>query len=253
MKSTLLAITLFFIGLFSVTAQEQDSEKKDSTKHVRKNIIRFNLTSPFIFSNDYLVIGYERVIKENQSFSINVGRFALDGFGGKISESLQLLKNNDDFGINTSIDYRFYLGQVNKYSAPRGVYIGPYYSYNHFERGNVWNFEGETYQGQVNTDLTLNFHTIGFQLGYQFIFWDRVALDLVLIGPGIANYSAKIGLDTSMSPEDEALFFQELNQFLADKIPGYDQVIEPGEFERKGSFNTTTAGFRYMIHLGYRF
>jgi hypothetical protein len=46
---------------------------------------------------------------------------------------------------------------------------------------------------------------------------------------------------------------QELNQFLADKIPGYDQVIEPGEFERKGSFNTTTAGFRYMIHLGYRF
>lgn len=253
MKSTLLALTLFFIGLFSVTAQEQDSEKKDSTKHVRKNIIRFNLTSPLIFSKDYLVIGYERVIKENQSFSINVGQFALDGFGGPISESLDLERNNDDKGFNTSIDYRFYLGQVNKYSAPRGVYIGPYYSYNHFERGNVWNFEGETYQGQVNTDLTLNFHTIGFQLGYQFIFWDRVALDLVLIGPGIANYSAKVGLDTSMSPEDEALFFQELNEFLADKIPGYDQVIEPGEFERKGSFNTTTAGFRYMIHLGYRF
>jgi hypothetical protein len=164
-----------------------------------------------------------------------------------------LLKNNDDKGFNTSIDYRFYLGQVNKYSAPRGVYIGPYYSYNHFERGNVWNFEGETYQGQVNTDLTLNFHTIGFQLGYQFIFWDRVALDLVLIGPGIANYSAKIGLDTSMSPEDEALFFEELNALLADKIPGYDQVIEPGEFGRTGSFNTTTVGFRYMIHLGYRF
>jgi hypothetical protein len=99
----------------------------------------------------------------------------------------------------------------------------------------------------------LNFHTVGFQLGYQFIFWDRMALDLVLIGPGIANYSAKIGLDTSLSPEDEALFFEELNALLADKIPGYDQVIEPGEFGRTGSFNTTTVGFRYMIHLGYRF
>jgi hypothetical protein len=133
MKSTLFALTLFFIGLFSVTAQEQVSEEKDSTKHVRKNIIRFNLTSPLIISKDYLVIGYERVIKENQSFSINVGQFALDGFSGRISESLELLKNNDDKGFNTSIDYRFYLGQVNKYSAPRGVYIGRYYSYNHFE------------------------------------------------------------------------------------------------------------------------
>ena len=56
-----------------------------------------------------------------------------------------------------------------------------------------------------------------------------------------------------MSPEDEALFFEELNALLADKIPGYDQVIEPGEFGRTGSFNTTTVGFRYMIHLGYRF
>lgn len=253
MKNRFLIVTLLFAGCFSLAAQEQELTEKDSTKRVKKNIIRFNLTSPLIFSTDYLVLGYERVIKENQSISINMGRFALDGFGGRISESLDLVKNSDDFGINTSIDYRFYLGKVNKYSAPRGVYIGPYYSYNHLNRENVWNFEGDTYQGEVNSELTLNFHTIGFQLGYQFIFWDRVALDLVLIGPGIANYSAKVGLDTSMSPEDEALFFQELNEFLADKIPGYDQVIEPGEFERKGSFNTTTAGFRYMIHLGYRF
>ena len=44
-----------------------------------------------------------------------------------------------------------------------------------------------------------------------------------------------------------------LNEFLSDKFPAYNQVIEPGEFEKKGSFNTTTAGFRYLIHLGYRF
>ena len=57
-----------------------------------------------------------------------------------------------------------------------------------------------------------------------------MALDLVLIGPGIANYGAKVGINTSMSPEDEALFFEELNAYLSDKITGYDQVIEPGEF-----------------------
>lgn len=253
MKNVLLLVVLFLFGGSSLFAQEENAKQDDSTKHVRKNIIRFNLTSPLLFSTDYLVIGYERLVKENQSFSINIGRFALEKFGGIVTENLELEKGSDDFGINTSIDYRFYLGSVNKYSAPRGVYIGPYYSFNHFNRENSWNLEGQSYQGQVNTDLTFNIHTIGFQLGYQFIFWDRVALDLVLIGPGIANYSAKVGLDTSLSPEDEALFFGALNDFLADKIPGFDQVIEPGEFERKGSFNTTTAGFRYMIHLGYRF
>lgn len=253
MKKILILLALFSFSSSFLMAQDQEVTERDSTKHVKKNIIRFNLTSPLIFSKDYLVFGYERVIKENQSISINVGRFALDNFGGRISDALEIVKNSNDFGFNTSIDYRFYLGKVNKYSAPRGVYIGPYYSYNHFKRENVWNLEGDAYQGEVNSDLTLNFHTIGFQLGYQFIFWDRIALDLVLIGPGIANYGAKVGIDTSMSPEDEALFFEELNNYLTDKIPGFDQVIEPGEFERRGSFNTTTAGFRYLIHLGYRF
>jgi len=248
MKNLILVAFLLFAAFFSMNAQEQDS-----TKHVRKNIIRFNLTSPMLFSTDYLVFGYERVIKENQSISLNIGRFALGKFDSGISDALELEGGSKDFGINTSIDYRFYLGSVNKYSAPRGVYIGPYYAYNHFNRENTWNLNSDTYQGEVITDLTFNIHTIGFQLGYQFIFWDRLALDLVLIGPGIANYSTKVGLDTSLSPEDEALFFEALNEFLSDKIPGYDQVIEPGEFEKNGSFNTTTFGFRYMIHLGYRF
>ena len=253
MKKLLLIAALLFINAFSLKAQNEKINQSDSTKHVRKNTIRFNLSSPVLFTKDYLVFGYERVVKENQSFSINIGRFALDKFGGRISDALELKENNKDFGLNTSVDYRFYLGSVNKYSAPRGVYIGPYYSFNHFKRENTWELNGESHQGEVNSELSFNIQTVGFQLGYQFVFWDRIALDLVLIGPGIANYSAKLGLDTSMSAEDEALFFDAINGFLSDKFPAYDQVIEPGEFEKKGSFNTTTAGFRYLIHLGYRF
>lgn len=243
-------ISIVILSCFTSYGQEMTV---DTAKHIRKNIIRFNLTSPMLFSTDYLVFGYERVIKENQSISINIGQFALDKFDLGISDALELKGGSKDFGINTSIDYRFYLGSVNKYSAPRGVYIGPYYSYNHFNRENTWNLNGESYQGEVITDLKFNVHTVGIQLGYQFIFWDRMALDLVLIGPGIGNYSTKVDLNTTMSPEDEALFFESLNEFLSDKIPGYDQVIEPGEFEKNGSFNATTFGFRYMIHLGYKF
>lgn len=253
MKNRLLIAFFLFCSINSIFAQEEKAIENDSLKRVKKNIIRFNLTSPLIFSKDYLVFGYERVLKENHSISINLGRFALDKFKGSISESIELKKNNNDFGLNASVDYRFYLGSVNKYSAPRGVYIGPYISFNHFKRENNWLLNGDSYQGEVNTELEFNINTVGFQLGYQFIFWDRIALDLVLIGPGLANYSAKVGLDTTLSVEDEALFFEEINNYLSDKFPAFDQVIEPGNFERKGSFNTTTAGFRYLIHLGYRF
>ncbi|MBA4153813.1 hypothetical protein [Flavobacterium sp.] len=250
------SFSLFVLCFTSIVSFGQEATV-DTAKHVRKNIIRFNLTGPLLFTTDYLVFGYERVLKENQTMSINIGQFAVGKFSNKLEEAtgLEINRNTDDFGFNTSIDYRFYLGSVNKYSAPRGVYIGPFYSYNHFTRGNSWSLDGDEfeYQGEVYSEFALNIHTFGFQLGYQFIFWDRMALDLVLIGPGIANYGAKVNLDTTLSAEDEALFFEKFNAFLADKIPGYDQVIEPGEFGRSGSFNTTSAGFRYMIHLGYKF
>jgi putative salt-induced outer membrane protein YdiY len=206
-----------------------------------------------LFSEDYLVFGYERMLQENQSVSLNVGRFAMDKFGGNVSEELELKKNSKDKGLNLSLDYRFYLGSVNRYNGPRGVYIGPYYSYNSFSRENTWTLNTDSFQGSVLTDLSFNINTLGIQLGYQFIFWDRMALDLILIGPGVGFYGAKVKLDTDLSAEDEALFFDKLNEYLADKIPGYDKVIGEGELSKNGSFDVTSLGFRYMIHLGYKF
>lgn len=193
------------------------------------------------------------MLQENQSVSLNVGRFAMDKFGGNVSEELELKKNSKDKGLNLSLDYRFYLGSVNRYNGPRGVYIGPYYSYNSFSRENTWTLNTDSFQGSVLTDLSFNINTLGIQLGYQFIFWDRMALDLILIGPGVGFYGAKVKLDTDLSAEDEALFFDKLNEYLADKIPGYDKVIGEGELSKNGSFDVTSLGFRYMIHLGYKF
>lgn len=244
---------LLFIFCFSSFDTFGQEATIDTAKHVRKNIIRFNLTSPMLFSKDYLVFGYERMLKENQSVSLNVGRFAMEKFGGNVSEELELKKNSKDKGLNLSLDYRFYLGSVNRYNGPRGVYIGPYYSYNSFSRENTWTLNTDSFQGSVLTDLSFNINTVGVQLGYQFIFWDRMALDLILIGPGVGFYGAKVKLDTDLSAEDEALFFDKLNEYLADKIPGYDKVISEGELSKNGSFDVTSLGFRYMIHLGYKF
>lgn len=241
----LVVIIFIFSG---ITANAQN----DSTY---KNTVRFNVTNPLIFGNKAVILGYERVLKNNKTISINVGR----AYYPKLvdlnvdSSALELNSSYKDKGINISADYRIYLKKENKYTAPRGIYVGPYYSFNYFNRVNTWTLNTEDFQGDLETDLTMNIHTAGVELGYQFVFWNRISLDMILLGPGVSYYSIKAKLDTSLSPEDESLFFEELNNFLSDKIPGYDLVIDDVEFKTKGSIKTTSLGFRYMIMIGYRF
>jgi hypothetical protein len=258
---TLMLCLVFFTGygqektgldtLLNATSKSLPIPAKE--KKVRKNTILINLSNPMLISNKFQIIGYERILPNNQSFTVNVGIFSIPKFRGDLADSLGLNTDYKDKGFHFSTDYRFYLKKENKYAAPRGVYLAPYYTYNHLIRENSWNFENEGIIDQVYTDLTLNIHTIGAELGYQFVFRDRVALDLILMGPGFGFYSVKAELGTDMDPDKQSEFFDKLNEILADKIPGYEKVIEPGEFSKKGTYNTEGIGFRYLIRVGYRF
>jgi len=248
----LLTITHVLFLIFAATSISF-GQQDNSGKKPLKNTFRINLTNPIIFGENYLVLGYERVILPNQSASLNVGRFSLPKFSLINTGDLEIQKDYNDRGFHISFDYRFYLKSLNKYDAPRGVYLGPFYSYNHFNRENRWIYNSETFDGELTTDLSLDIHSVGVQLGYQFVFWRRLAVDLILFGPGAGFYGAKASLNTSLSPDEEAEFFQKLNELLAEKFPGYNQIITSTEFERKGSFQLTSLGFRYMIHLGFRF
>lgn len=245
-----MGLCLFFTFMLHIHSIGQDTTK---VKKPLKNTVRINLTNPIFFGDKYSVVGYERIVKSNQSFSINGGRFSIPKFININTGDLDIQKEYKDRGIHVSADYRFYLKGLNKFDAPRGVYIGPYYSYNYFNRENNWTYNSETFNGTLATDLTLNFHSFGAELGYQFVFWRRLAIDLILFGPGVGIYGAKAKLSTDLSVNDEAEFFKKLNELLSDKFPGYDQVIKSGEFETKGSFRLTSLGYRYIIHIGFRF
>jgi hypothetical protein len=242
----------FFILAFSLCSSvgiAQEKQKKEG-----KNVISFNITNPLIFGGKAYVIGYERVVKKHQSFSVNVGRMSLPAFSGGGTGSLTVQRNRNDKGFHFGTDYRFYLAKENKHNAPRGVYIGPYYSYNSFSRANEWNLNTASYNGTVTTTTSLKINTIGAQLGYQFIIWKRLAIDMILFGPGIGSYELKANINSTLSPQDQELFYQQLNNFLQEKIPGYNLVIGEGSgFKKNGSFNTTTIGYRYMINIGIKF
>lgn len=237
------------------TPGEPKKEKKQ--KRELKNTVRFNLTNPILLSESSLIFGYERVLWNNQTVSVNFGKNEmrdLNLFDPDFNnDEIQLTRNAENTGYNFSIDYRFYLAKLNAHPAPRGVYVAPYYSFNTFQKKNTWMLNTTNFQGEVNTDFALDIHTFGFELGYQFVFWRRVALDFVLFGPGIASYAFSADLNTTLSADDEALLFEKINEFLADKFPGYSFAIDDQEFKKTGSAKATSLGFRYMIQLGFRF
>jgi len=248
--SSLLMIHIFCtVFLFSVVPSHA---QKDS---VFKNTVRYNITNPLIFGTHSYQFGYERLIGKNQSFSVNIGSasFPMLIFNSTDTTIGLLSKDYEDRGFHISGDYRFYLKSENKHPAPRGIYIGPFYSYNYFNRINTWNLNSDSYQGSVQSDISLNIHTIGFELGYQFVFWNRLSVDLLLMGPGIGLYGLSKKINTSLSAEDEQAFFDVLNAILSEKIPGYDHVFDSGEFKYSGSINTINIGFRYMVMVGFRF
>lgn len=242
-----LIAALFFVQ--NTYCQDSIPVKKN-----RKNTVKVNLTSPMIFGDNNYVLGYERTIGKHQSFSVHVGTFSLGKLININTDSIESLdKDVSSYGLSLSGDYRFYLAKENKYNSPHGLYIGPYFAFNQFNRSIDLQAHTEAFTGNLNADFTFSVATLGFQLGYQFVFWDRVSLDLILFGPGISSYKAKVELSTSLDPDQEAEFFTKINEKLEEKIPGYSLVIEPGTFEKTGSRNTTSFGYRYIVMLGFRF
>ena len=238
---------LFLLVLFFITPRTFGQEDD------RINTVYVNITHPLLFGHAYIV-GYERVLRKDRSFTINFGNISLPKFGDEENDdSVKLTGNSGNKGIHVGVDYRFYLSKQNKFQAPRGVYLAPFYSYNYSSRTNQWDLNSSTFNGVVTTGLSFNVHTVGLQIGYQFVFWKRMAVDLVMCGPGVGFYKLEAAVHTNLSPDQESLLFEKLNAYLEDKIPGYSLIIKEGDFRKDGSANTTTWGFRYMVNVGYRF
>lgn len=243
-KPTIALIIVATLSVLTCHAQA------DSVKYF-KNTVRYNITNPMFFSWKFNVVGYERVIKDYQTVSVNIGRTALNEFILS-NDSIDLIDQYNDRGFNFSVDYRFYLQKENKYRAPRGIYIGPYYSYNQFSRDLTWDLSTENFNGEVNAAFNIRAHFIGAQLGYQFVFWERVSLDMILMGPGLWYWNLNSSFDTTLLTEDETMLLEQLNEMLQEKFPGSSLVVGEG-FEAQKTTSSYTMGFRYMINLGFRF
>jgi hypothetical protein len=251
--SALIFLTCLVLG--SGTANAQQSDTAYSWKSAKKNIIRYNLSSALLFGFDKtIILGYERMLKPNRSFSVNIGKTALPKIVNLSFDSLDFKNDVKNTGFNASFDYRFYLGKLNKYNGPRGVYVGPYYSFNQWNRKNDISFltsSGSDKLAKAETDF--NLHMVGAELGYQFIFWKRLAVDMVLIGPGVGFYNIKAKAEGNLSPEERARLQDAISEIISEKFPGMNYVLSDQEFSGSGTLRTSSIGFRYLIHIGFLF
>jgi hypothetical protein len=243
---------MILVSTITALSSAQCYGQADTTK-ILKNTIRVNITNPMIFGWKFNVIGYERVIKDYQTASISFGRTAFPKLSILNTDSLGINEQLNDNGINLSLDYRFYLKNENKHKAPRGIYLGPYYGFNTFSRDITWNLDSETFTGDVKSEIDLTAHLIGAQMGVQFIFWNRISFDMIVMGPGWWYFNMKTKFDTSLTAEDEEMLLEKLNEMLLEKFPGSDIMITGDGFDATRSSWTSTAMLRYIITVGFRF
>jgi len=243
-------ISFLFACVMDISAQEEMKMEKNY-----KNTVRLNLTNPLIFGEKSLILGYERTLGAHKSFSINIGQAQLPKFNivNYDSTGIDIQKDSKEHGFNMTADFRFYPAAENKHVAPRGVYFGPYVGYNSMGRENTWSLNTSSFQGNVKSDVDFNVLYLGAQMGYQFVFWKRVALDLVLIGPGVGFYKLSAKLDTDLTTEDEDALYDKINDALKDRFPGFTYVFDDIDFSTSGSKSVTSFGYRYVVNLGFRF
>lgn len=248
------SFSLAFLVAFSATTFAQDSLKNDGYIQ-RKNVIRYNLTPNILGFKSYIV-GYERIVKPYQSFSVNVGYLALGKSEVTTKEEYNLSNSKEKGGFSLAADYRFYLQKENKFKAPHGIYFGPYLA-SYFLRSDHHVVIDDQSLGNPELDVEIKFaiQNMGVELGYQFLIKNRFTIDLILLGPSFSNYRLKMKATSNVTISDpdiqEAL--EALRDLLIEEYPWAKELFENGEIDVNGNKSSWGLGFRYVIQVGYNF
>ena len=207
------------------------------------------MTSWILYSSG-IQLNYERILSKKRSITLYGGIIQFPMPSGITNSSMTFNSDKQSSGFSLGSEYRFYLSKENKYDAPHGIYLAPFVSFYHFN--NV-----RTGRDTLNSDfLTLNttasFLNIGGELGYQFVIKKRFVIDCVMLGPAISSYYFNVKLYGSTSGDTNEKLL-EIIAALKEKFPLLNDLTKSSGISSSGISNFWSLGFRYAIHIGYRF
>lgn len=246
-------IGLLLLGVLLVSFSFSQVKSDSNTYKQKKNTVRINLT-PLIINTNNLTLGYERLITPNQSMSINVGLLMFPQFISDDSYDVVSAGKGNRFGFTTSLDYRFYLFKRNARPAPDGVYIGPYITYYQYSFGNTYHFgNSDVIKNDLEIEAAFSMTSVGFELGYQFVFWDRLTLDMILIGPSFSYYNGKVKVKGDFEVDEESEAYGYIKDRINEKYPWMKSFVDIDAINTGGRFDAPGVGFRYVIMVGFHF
>lgn len=219
-----------------------------------RNVIRINPT-PMLLWGDVrnLTIGYERLIGKQQSVGLQAGLLLLPRLFSDTIANLVALSSRSKSGVNLGVNYRYYPGSRNRRPAPDGVYLGTYLSFYGYNFGNDFNILHTAADQAGHLSGRLRCLNVGMELGYQFIFWKRFTVDLLLFGPSLSYYEGKLTISGNLDPDEIRILDEELVEKLMERFPYLKTLFDRKELEFTGSKATMSFGFRYSIQLGFHF
>lgn len=242
-----------------VTLQGQDtvSMAKDSvrmsfTRNFR-NVIKLNPTPMMLWENRNVTFSYERIINKKQSFTVGLGYLVFNNLLDDTVLNTFTFNERKKQGLNFSLEYRFYMMKRNSRPIPDGLYLAPFYS--------MYLYRFENGMDVIQTEepdiaqLTGGFYAFNFggALGYQFVFFKRMTLDLILIGPALSYYGGKLRVKGEIGLEEIKDINEDIYNKIVEKYPQADGVLIDKTFVADGKIDFLSVGYRYVIQFGFRF
>ena len=250
-------ILWLFFSVFFAIPSVVSAETKDSVFHYQqsfhKNVIKFNPTPMLLWSMKNVTLSYERILNPKQSIALSVGYLEFPSIFKDTIGSLLAITGRQKYGINIALEYRFYLMKRNARPIPDGVYLAPFTS-----------FYGYHFQNDVNVLYTSldsaglvkgNFYVfnLGVELGYQFLFWKRFSIDIVVLGPAISYYGGGVSITGNVNLEQLQEINADLYNKLKERYPMIGDFVVNKSFKSNGKLDLFSVGFRYLVQFGFHF
>jgi hypothetical protein len=231
--------------------------KKDTLRPVpdpiHKNVIKWNPTPMMLWSKKNLTFSYERILNKKQSITFSLGYLEFGQLAGDTIARIVTVIDRQKQGINVSAEYRFYLMKRNANPIPDGLYLAPYFSFYGYSFSNGLKVAGSEEPAFARMEGNFYCFNLGGELGYQFVLWKRLTLDLVVLGPSTSYYGGKLNITGELNGENLKDINEDLYNQIKAKYPMVDKVVINKSFKKDGKLDLFSVGYRYFFQIGFHF
>jgi hypothetical protein len=113
-----------------------------------------------------VTFSYERILNPRQSIADELGYLVFPKLINDTIIDLVNVTSSNKWGLNATVEYRFYLTKLNARPVPAGLYIGPYLTYYRYQFKNGPDIFPATVgtTGMINSDFWA--FNLSVELGY---------------------------------------------------------------------------------------